>query len=84
MKHMQVREAKARFSEAVDTAANGEPVTITRHGTPVAMLVPIEKGEQMYPEQKPEKSLIDLLMEYPGGDDLDLERDRRPMRDIDL
>lgn len=82
MKHMQVREAKARFSEAVDTAAKGEPITITRHGTPVAMLVPIAKGEQLYPDTKPRKSLIDLLMEYPGG--LDLERDQTPPREIDL
>lgn len=80
MKHMQVREAKARFSEAVDTAAKGEPITITRHGTPVAMLVPIAKGEQLYPETG--KSFGQHLLDFPGN--VDLEREPSPIRDVDL
>jgi antitoxin (DNA-binding transcriptional repressor) of toxin-antitoxin stability system len=70
---VQLRDAKARLSELVDAASKGEPVTITRHGNEVAMV-----------EEKPKKSLVDLLMEFPGGEDLDLERDRRPPREIDL
>lgn len=36
-------DAKTRFSELLERAANGEEITITRHGTPVALLVPIRK-----------------------------------------
>ena len=83
MKQMQVREAKAKFSEALDSAEHGEPVTITRHGSPVAMIVPFAKGEEMYPT-KPKKTLGELLVEFPGGVDLDELRDRTPIREIDL
>ena len=35
-------EAKTKFSELLQRAANGEEITITRHGTPVAKLVPVK------------------------------------------
>jgi len=37
-----VAEAKNKLSELIDRALNGEGVLITRHGKPVAALVPIE------------------------------------------
>lgn len=83
MKQMQAREAKAKFSEVIDSAARGEPVTITRHGTPVAMVIPFAKGEEVYPD-KPKKTFGQHLLEFPGGIDLDELRDRTPMREIDL
>lgn len=81
MKRMQLREAKAKLSEAVDTVLAGEPVTITRHGTPVVMIVSIEEGRKLHSEA-PRRSVVDVLLEYPGG--LDLERDHTPPREIDL
>ena len=36
-------DAKTRFSELLERAATGEEITITRHGTPVAKLVPVNK-----------------------------------------
>lgn len=33
-------EAKTRLSALVDRVARGEEITITKHGTPVAVLVP--------------------------------------------
>lgn len=36
-------EAKTHFSELLEKAASGEEITITRHGTPIARLVPIAK-----------------------------------------
>lgn len=36
-------EAKARFSELLERAAQGEEITITRHGSAVARLVPIQR-----------------------------------------
>lgn len=85
MKQMQLREAKAKLSEVVDSAAQGEPVTITRHGTPVAMVVPFAKGEAIYAaKHKPSKNLIEHLMAFPGGLDLELERDHTPPGEIEL
>ncbi|NJC09107.1 type II toxin-antitoxin system Phd/YefM family antitoxin [Polymorphobacter fuscus] len=37
---MSVREAKARFSAALAAAERGEPVVVTRHGKPVARIMP--------------------------------------------
>jgi prevent-host-death family protein len=36
-------EAKTHFSELLEKVEAGEEITITRHGTPVARLVPVEK-----------------------------------------
>jgi prevent-host-death family protein len=35
-------EAKNRLSELLDAADNGEEIMITKHGRPVAKLVPVE------------------------------------------
>lgn len=83
MRRMQLREAKAKLSEVVDAVLAGEPTTITRHGTPVAMVVPFPKGEEIYPP-KPGRTLVEHLMAFPGGLDLELERDHTPPREIDL
>ncbi|MEX0677725.1 MAG: type II toxin-antitoxin system Phd/YefM family antitoxin [Pirellulales bacterium] len=36
-------DAKTHFSELLEKVAAGEEITITRHGTPVARLVPVKK-----------------------------------------
>lgn len=36
-------EAKTHLSQLLDRVARGESFTITRHGTPVARLVPLEE-----------------------------------------
>ena len=38
-----VHEAKTQFSRLLDLAQQGEQVTITRNGTPVAELIPVRK-----------------------------------------
>lgn len=40
MQEIGAYEAKTHLSELLDRAAAGESITITRHGVPVAMLVP--------------------------------------------
>ena len=40
MKTVGAFEAKTHFSQLLDQVANGESITITRHGEPVAQLVP--------------------------------------------
>jgi len=75
-----VRDAKARFSELVAAAERGEPTTITRHGQPAAVVVPVEAARRLYSDNR--RSFADVLLDYPGG--LEFERDRTPLRDIDL
>lgn len=39
-------EAKNRLSELLQVVENGEEVTITRHGRPVARLVPVDQSDR--------------------------------------
>lgn len=80
MKTVQIREAKATFSSLVDAASRGQPTTITRHGVPAAVLVPIDAARRIYPLI--EESFADLLLSFPGG--VEFVRDPAPMRGIDL
>lgn len=41
MRTVSAREANQQFSRLLEDAANGEEVTITRRGVPVAKLVPV-------------------------------------------
>ncbi len=52
MKAVAVFEAKNRFSEIVAAAEQGEDITITRHGLPVARLVSIRSSVQPLPDQR--------------------------------
>ena len=49
-------EAKNRLSELLQLVENGEEVTITRHGKPVAKLVPASR----YDPDRVKKTLADL------------------------
>ena len=42
MREVQATEAKARFAQVLSEVEHGETITITRHGKPVAHLVPAE------------------------------------------
>jgi prevent-host-death family protein len=81
MRSVQVREAKARLSAPVDAAERGEPTIITRHGRAAAMVVPVEDARRLYPNNKP--SFADFLLSFPGPMP-DIERDRTPLREIEL
>ncbi len=78
MKRLQVREAKASFSALVEAAERGEPTTITRHGKPAAVVVPVEAARQLYPEP----SFADFLLSFPGP--LETERDATLLHPADL
>ncbi|MFN3473105.1 MAG: type II toxin-antitoxin system Phd/YefM family antitoxin [Blastomonas sp.] len=45
--HISIREAEARFSEAIAAAMRGERVVITRYGQPVAELTMPSKKEPL-------------------------------------
>jgi prevent-host-death family protein len=38
-------EAKTHLAELLDRVARGEKITITRHGVPAALLVPVDEKE---------------------------------------
>ncbi|WP_144683469.1 type II toxin-antitoxin system Phd/YefM family antitoxin [Cellulosimicrobium sp. TH-20] len=76
----QVQDAKQRLSEVLREAENG-PQIITRHGKEIAVVV----GIDLYHELAGVRAeLADYLLEAPTADDLDLTRDRTPLRELDL
>jgi prevent-host-death family protein len=46
LREVAASEAKTKFGELLDAAERGETVTITRHGRPVARLVPDEEARR--------------------------------------
>jgi antitoxin Phd len=75
-----LRDAKASFSAVVEAAEHGEATTITKHGRPAAVVVPVQDAERLYAGRLP--SFADLLLGIP--EDLETERDPTPMRAPDL
>lgn len=56
----QVQEAKARFSELLDTSLAEGPQIVTRRGIEAAVLVPIERWRELERMKKP--NLKELLL----------------------
>jgi antitoxin Phd len=54
----QIQEAKARFSEMVERTLKEGPQTVTRHGKPVAVLVPIDQYRRLRTGGKGFKALL--------------------------
>lgn len=82
MPAVSLKDAKAGFSSLVDDVVRGEFITITRHGKPVAALVPIAAAEiarKALDGRRP--GLAAHLRAFPGGE---AERDPTPSRDVDL
>lgn len=46
MKQIQSSVAKAQFAELLDEVERGETIVITRHGKPIARLVPDEEARR--------------------------------------
>ena len=56
----QVQEAKARFSEMLETSLSEGPQVVTKRGVETAVLVPIEQWRRMESMAKP--ALKELLL----------------------
>ena len=56
-------EAKTHFSRLLERVAAGDEVTITRHGSPVARLVPVRR--QTTPQQS--RAAIDAMRKLAKG-----------------
>jgi prevent-host-death family protein len=55
-------EAKTHFSRLLERVARGESITITRHGKPVAKLVPADAVRK-----RPVKEVVDEMLEARKG-----------------
>jgi prevent-host-death family protein len=80
MRTLGLRDAKATLSAVIDAAERGEVTTITRHGKPAAVVVPVEEAKRLYPADRP--SFAALLMRIPHP--VETERDASPPREADL
>lgn len=80
MRMVPVREAKAKFSELIEAAENGEEIMITRNGKPAARL--LSSTTSVAAAKAPQKSFLEFLKEFPGG--VEFERDRSPSREVDF
>ena len=47
MREVRATEAKTNLSELLSAVERGETIAITRHGKPVAHLVPVEKQDRI-------------------------------------
>ena len=76
----KLADAKNRFSEVVTRALTEGPQRVQRRDE--AVVVISEKEYQRLTGQRPD--FIEFLLNAPSFEGVDLERDRSPMRDVDL
>lgn len=81
--HWQIQEAKQRLSEVLRRVAADGPQAVTRHGEEIAVIIDMVEYRRLTGQRK-ERDFFEFLASGPDLDDLDLERDDRPTRDIDL
>ena len=60
-------EAKTHLSSLLDRVAKGEKITITRHGVPAALLVPVGPTEQKLSHKEIVAGLRDLRKRVRPG-----------------
>ncbi len=76
----RLADAKNRFSELVNKALSEGPQHVRRRSEKVVVI-----AERDYDELIGKKtSFKQFLLDAPSLDELDLTRDRSPMRDVDL
>ncbi|MGP0019239.1 MAG: type II toxin-antitoxin system Phd/YefM family antitoxin [Candidatus Sulfotelmatobacter sp.] len=81
----QVQSAKARFSEVFRRARTEGPQRITRQGKEGVVMVAEEQYDRLVGKSHQPRNLVQFFRRSPlVGVELDLERDRDPVRDIDL
>jgi len=82
VKTWPVQDAKARFSELLDTCLVHGPQMISRRGVPEAVLAPLGQWQQLVSQQK---TLKELLLVSGGRYDFDLpERGQQTHREIEV
>jgi prevent-host-death family protein len=67
MKHWPVQDAKARFSELLETCLRDGPQVVTKRGSDAAVLVPIEEWKRLRASAQPTLKEL-LLAESPRSE----------------
>src|ERR1700730_459382 len=81
----QLQTAKARFSELFRSARSEGPQLITRQGKEGVVMISEEQYDQLVGRSHQPKSLAQFFRESPlVGVELDLERAKDEVREIDL
>jgi prevent-host-death family protein len=81
----QVQTAKARFSEVFRRARTEGPQRITKQGKESVVMVAEEQYERLVGRARQPANIVDFFRQSPlMGLELDLKRDRSPVRDVDL
>lgn len=47
METIGIYEARTRWSEIIDKVGKGEEVTVTRHGVPIARIIPVDSEKRL-------------------------------------
>ncbi|GEC36215.1 type II toxin-antitoxin system Phd/YefM family antitoxin [Sinorhizobium meliloti] len=81
MSTLSLKDAKAGLSAYVDEAIRGEFATITRHGKPVAVLVPLAAAEIARKALNRTGPASLRICRFPGSE---FERNGSPSRDVGL
>lgn len=83
MHSWQMQEAKSRLSEVVKDAASEGPQEITAHGKSVAVVLSRADYDRLAGTGE---SLVAFMRRSPlaGAEDIELERDLSPVRDVEL
>ena len=84
MKTWPVQDAKARFSELLETCLSEGPQLVTKRGAEAAVLVPAAEWQRMQNSARP--TLKELLLSDEGRGDMDIParggRRRREPREL--
>lgn len=79
-KMWQLQDAKSHFSEVVERAKGGEAQVITRRGEKAVVVIDYDRYLRLTGQAK---SLLEVLRDdLPFDDELVIERDRSPGRDV--
>lgn len=60
-------EAKTHLASLLDRVAKGEKITITRHGVPAALLIPLGPSGQKLPHKEIVEGMRDLRKRVKPG-----------------
>ncbi len=82
MRTWQVQDAKARFSELLDTCQTEGPQIVTKRGAEAAVLVPIAEWRRLQHASRPTLKEW-LLADHPRGDFDMPERSQLRSREIE-
>jgi prevent-host-death family protein len=82
----QLQDAKQRFSELVRRTLEEGPQVVTRHGRKVVVVVPADEYERLAagPDGDAGREAKNYLLSGPALPELDIRRERTPVRTVEL